>query len=91
MRPYSRARTLSGQINTKETILCYDHGSKPGGCPADSAPLEFNNIPFGSRHPGGAHFAMADGSVHFLSETIEMRLYQKLATRKGNEIVSLEK
>ncbi|MEQ8638414.1 DUF1559 domain-containing protein [Gimesia maris] len=42
---------------------------------------------FRSLHTGGAHFAMADGSVHFLSENINNELYQALSTRAGGEIV----
>jgi prepilin-type processing-associated H-X9-DG protein len=44
---------------------------------------------FKSKHPGGAHFAMGDGSVHFVTETIEYRLYCNLGTRAGGEVVQL--
>lgn len=36
---------------------------------------------FGSYHTGGCHFLMADGSVQFLSENINMGLYHGLAKR----------
>lgn len=42
---------------------------------------------FGSYHIGGAHFTMADGSVRFISENIDLNLYQALATIKGGEPV----
>jgi prepilin-type N-terminal cleavage/methylation domain-containing protein/prepilin-type processing-associated H-X9-DG protein len=48
----------------------------PGG--ADSAtPMRG----FGSRHTGGCNFALADGSVHFVSQTIDVNLYRQMATR----------
>jgi prepilin-type N-terminal cleavage/methylation domain-containing protein/prepilin-type processing-associated H-X9-DG protein len=40
---------------------------------------------FGSWHPSGAHFLMGDGSVHWLSENMDLRVYQSLSTRAGNE------
>jgi len=42
---------------------------------------------FGSFHPGGANFALVDGSVRFLSETIELDQYRALSTRAGGEVV----
>lgn len=36
---------------------------------------------FGSFHVGGCHFAMADGSVHFVSENINLDVYRTLAIR----------
>jgi prepilin-type processing-associated H-X9-DG protein len=36
---------------------------------------------FGSRHPGGCHMAMADGSVHFVAQSIAIEIYRRLANR----------
>jgi len=44
-----------------------------------------NTISFRSRHPGGAHFAMADGSVHFVQEQIEHHVYRSLSTKNQGE------
>jgi prepilin-type processing-associated H-X9-DG protein len=45
---------------------------------------------FRSRHPGGAQFCFADGSVHFLNEGIEHAIYRAYATRNGGEVASIE-
>ncbi len=39
-----------------------------------------------SYHVGGVHAAMLDGSVHFLSDTIELDVWRALSTRAGNEV-----
>jgi prepilin-type N-terminal cleavage/methylation domain-containing protein/prepilin-type processing-associated H-X9-DG protein len=44
---------------------------------------------FKSAHPGGAHFAMVDGSAHFIPESIDYRLYNELGTRAGDEVIAL--
>ena len=41
----------------------------------------------GSWHTGGAHFLMGDGSVHFLSENMDMATYQGVSTRAGGEVL----
>ena len=51
--------------------------------------IHYRACGFKSRHPGGAQFVMGDGSVHFLSEAIDYRLFNELGTRAGNEPVSL--
>jgi prepilin-type N-terminal cleavage/methylation domain-containing protein/prepilin-type processing-associated H-X9-DG protein len=42
---------------------------------------------FKSRHPGGAQFVFADGSGHFLSETIDYMTYQRLGDRRDGQPV----
>ena len=42
---------------------------------------------FGSSHPGGANFAMADASVRFLSESFPLETLQGLCTRDSHEVL----
>jgi prepilin-type processing-associated H-X9-DG protein len=44
---------------------------------------------FRSRHPGGAHFLMGDGSVHFVGESIDFLTYQRLGDRRDGGAVSV--
>ncbi|MBA2114141.1 DUF1559 domain-containing protein [Bremerella alba] len=51
--------------------------------------VAFNHIPFSSRHPGGVNFAIADGSVRFVPETINFDAYCAAATINGSETFPL--
>ncbi len=49
----------------------------------------FNWLPFGSQHPGGANFLMADGSVCFVSQITVLTILEALTTINGGETASL--
>ena len=60
-------------------------GSVPGPCPINCS----NNSEVYSWHDAGANVSFADGSVHFLSSSIDLCTLAKLVTRAGGEIVNL--
>lgn len=49
----------------------------------------WNVMTFRSRHPGGANFCLADGSVRFVNENIDYILYTWLSTKAEGEAASL--
>jgi prepilin-type N-terminal cleavage/methylation domain-containing protein/prepilin-type processing-associated H-X9-DG protein len=64
------------------------------------APINFFPIPpdpgnwprvmsFRSRHTGGVNFCLADGSVRFVSQSIDRAQYQRACTRAGGEVANL--
>jgi prepilin-type processing-associated H-X9-DG protein len=48
----------------------------------------YTNTGFKSKHPGGCNFLFADGSVHFLKQSIAMTTYCALGSRNGGEVIS---
>ncbi len=58
----------------------------PGGLEIN--PLDwYNTNGFRSSHPGGLQFALADGSVRFITTDIDLKLYRALSTINGHERV----
>jgi prepilin-type processing-associated H-X9-DG protein/prepilin-type N-terminal cleavage/methylation domain-containing protein len=58
-----------------------------GGRPWSTAT---NLIAAGSRHPGGANTAFADGHVQFIKSSISNPVWNALGTRAGGEVVSAD-
>jgi len=63
-------------------------GEKPYGPPCNQEAWAWGaSQGFKSKHPGGCQFTLCDGSVRFISETIDMVTYQKLGDRWDGEPV----
>jgi prepilin-type N-terminal cleavage/methylation domain-containing protein/prepilin-type processing-associated H-X9-DG protein len=58
-----------------------------GGTVNPLDPLDYFSRLFGSFHSGGCHFAFCDGSVQFISDSISMTTYYRLAIRNDGEVV----
>jgi hypothetical protein len=71
----------------------YSEGVGSAGPPINSRlnPLAHGvimEIAFGSYHPGGAQFAIADGSVRFIPQTINLDVYHAVGSCNGKEAVA---
>jgi hypothetical protein len=73
---------------TSTTILLAEASGRPGMAWSSPEILlslrQFFGGP-GGLHRGGSHACMVDGSVHFLSDSLDLRSLGRLATRAGGE------
>ena len=76
------AKSLRHPLNANEEELCY-------WCNGNTSVIKcmFNDLFFGSNHPGGAHFLWTDGSATFLNDQIPVEVLGDLATIAGNEVI----
>jgi prepilin-type N-terminal cleavage/methylation domain-containing protein len=53
--------------------------------PQGSAQFGAYELSFGSRHPAGATFGFGDGSIQFITDSIDPAVYSALGSRNGRE------
>jgi prepilin-type N-terminal cleavage/methylation domain-containing protein/prepilin-type processing-associated H-X9-DG protein len=51
--------------------------------------VPYNDVPFGSMHPGGMNATFGDGSVRFVNQTMSMQTYRAIASRDQGETDNL--
>ncbi|MGE5190927.1 MAG: DUF1559 domain-containing protein [Deltaproteobacteria bacterium] len=73
-----------GNIDGKgdgDNVLTTKFGLGPG------LPDGNHNLHFWSYHTGGGHFQLMDGSVRFISNSINFATFQALSTKRGREVI----
>ncbi len=70
--------------NGGQSVL--EDGSRNPSC---SGVCKLGDVSMGSNHKGGCQVVMADGSVKFVSENIDLNVLKGVASRNGNEVASL--
>ena len=67
---------------------CINQSPNPPCVTATTALPE--NFAARSRHTGGINAAMADGSIHFVKNSIDLRTWRALSTTAGSEVVGAD-
>jgi prepilin-type processing-associated H-X9-DG protein len=83
------AETLPINYYKKGLPLTYDITVDGTSGTGDVTSTGTNYGPFGSKHPGGVNVGLCDGSVRFVSETIDTKIRLKLACRDDGEVATL--
>lgn len=79
---YSTNGTVAQNVTTIKYPINYPYNGQDGyNSPGDA------NLPLVSAHPGGVIAAFADGSCHFLSETINYSVLTGLADRQDGTVL----
>jgi prepilin-type processing-associated H-X9-DG protein len=67
-------------------------GNQPYNCGDDDVDgntgIQHIHVAASSYHAGGVNVGMADGSVRFVSDSIDFASWQAMGTRAGGEVVS---
>jgi prepilin-type N-terminal cleavage/methylation domain-containing protein len=83
MRPWAVGSVGMWIYNVRN--IAYPINSAPRGRPPHNATRSDTSC--GSDHTNGAHFAFADNSVRFLSDSTDLRTLYAMASRAGEEVI----
>ena len=80
-----------------QRVLCENGGNqydvdftnyREGKTASGTQPKTYAAVTARSYHPGGVSVAMMDGSVQFITDSIQHELWQNLSTRAGHEVIT---
>jgi len=75
--------TLHNHVSTPNTVSC-------AGVPFPGTMTNMAmQVSVSSRHPAGVNAMMGDGSVHFVTNSVDLNTWRGLGTRNGGETVQL--
>jgi prepilin-type processing-associated H-X9-DG protein len=77
-RDFGSGLTVSGGVNASTYHPCHRYDSWPTA------------MGYKSKHPGGAQFVFCDGSVQFLSQTIDYLNYNRLGCRRDGQVAKIQ-
>ncbi|WP_430454683.1 DUF1559 domain-containing protein [Rhodopirellula europaea] len=77
----------AGWINGREYWTGYSHYHPPQSLIPDMGSCGWGVFGTRSNHPGGVHVARCDGSVGFITESIDLETWRALGTRNGREVL----
>ncbi len=80
----------SGEMRNTAYNHYYTPNSKNYDCITNAAALGYTAIGWKaarSRHTGGAHLLLCDGSTRFVGDSVDLNTWRALATRNGSEII----
>lgn len=78
-----KAPALGSETTYLEPCSGAPHRFQPGNSMEQCSAMHF-----WSHHPSGANFALCDGSIHFLTYSIDNEVLRSLATRSGGDIAN---
>ena len=96
MEAYTRASSLfrgwsgqrgAGWINGREYWTGYTHYHPPQSGIPDMQTCGWGVFGARSNHPGGVHVALCDGSVRFVTESVDLTIWRAVGTRNGSEVL----
>ncbi|QDV49156.1 DUF1559 domain-containing protein [Gimesia fumaroli] len=88
-RPWTQG-TQTTDSNTSASYSCRNIATVMNSAGYKSGSAYFNDASFGSKHVGGCHFMLGDGSIRFISENIDFATYLAAGSRDDGETLTLE-
>ncbi|APW61471.1 DUF1559 domain-containing protein [Paludisphaera borealis] len=85
--PWHVAVNAYTHVGAPNSVSCTNSADQ-GGWLSFTGPL--GSAPPSSNHPGGVNLGMADGSVRFLKDSINLPTFWGIGTRNGGEVISAD-